>query len=610
MRFFRLLLAIAVVGAAGVLGYLAFRWVATPRHFADLVAADAIAYVRLSGVGTLSDRIVREEDLLGAREVQESLDRWYAKTLEEAGRGELGVPASVTRNLIESIDAIHVAVLPPADVPAGGRGELASVSAGDPQVILFVEMADLEPWQALVSELGSRVSEKDLSGEKVYDLTKVGGGTQLLAWPMGDVVVLSTEKPLADVIRAKEDGLSDSLADTEAFREAHGRFAAEGDLFFFANLAVVRETMAREIEGAEAPAFDWMEPADRERALAEARERKDADRRALHAWNEFGSVAGAVSADGRLVVEVRAAKGKKIPAFLVRDSEKKKLLERIPASAPLAVVAGYEGGKETRRSFSEWLKEKTGAGVRVEDLGMEAPVAKQLMEGLSQLEDEVVVIANDFMIAAIPVDEELAFFVAPNAAGKWGIAAIFDWEDRRQIETFNRKIFQEGSRQELPWQTLEYDGLSIRFLDLAEMAAEKGDGKLPEGLEQVQLRVGYALDDEFAYYGSVDLIRELRRPTGKTIADVVRYDGVDEENCFFFTLQVGPFLHGPRSQFEPLARVQEVLRRRIPAGARYSATVTADEERVTLRSNVPFPGLAAWLALDEDFHEEFRKAVE
>jgi len=41
-----------------------------------------------------------------------------------------------------------------------------------------------------------------------------------------------------------------------------------------------------------------------------------------------------------------------------------------------------------------------------------------------------------------------------------------------------------------------------------------------------------------------------------------------------------------------------VLRRQVPKDASWSITLSLQEEQATLRSNVPFAALAAWVGLD------------
>ena len=62
--------------------------------------------------------------------------------------------------------------------------------------------------------------------------------------------------------------------------------------------------------------------------------------------------------DGSLTVRAYTVPGKKLPDFLVRRPAEKQLFRRIPADALLAYAWTYEGGKKTRKAFSEWLKEE------------------------------------------------------------------------------------------------------------------------------------------------------------------------------------------------------------------------------------------------------------
>ena len=65
-------------------------------------------------------------------------------------------------------------------------------------------------------------------------------------------------------------------------------------------------------------------------------------------------------------------------------------------------MAGYDGGKKTRKDFSKWLTLEMARGGSGQALGIPAPVAA-LAKNLDRLEEDVVVIAKEFWVAALPV---------------------------------------------------------------------------------------------------------------------------------------------------------------------------------------------------------------
>jgi hypothetical protein len=214
--------------------------------------------------------------------------------------------------------------------------------------------------------------------------------------------------------------------------------------------------------------------------------------------------------------------------------------------------------------------------------------------------------AQDLWVAVLPVKTELVFGLAPDPTGRWGVLLAFDIEDRGQAEKLRQHIFEAGKRNELPWEETVHEGLTIRYLDLEKMLRKGGAAVLPpEVLQQVQLKVGYAQGDELFLAGSVEAIKFAHRPTGPVLADVVKREGVDAANAFQLTLQPGRLLHGP-TKVPPLEDLRKLLVRQVPKDASWSVTLTLEEERATLRSNVPFAALAAWVGLDL---EELGRAI-
>ena len=90
------------------------------------------------------------------------------------------------------------------------------------------------------------------------------------------------------------------------------------------------------------------------------------------------------------------------------------------------------------------------------------------------------------------------------------------------------------------------------------------------------------------------------------LADVVKRDHIDAANAFHLTLQPGRFLHG-NTRVAAGEKLLQVLRRQVPKDASWSITLTLQEDQATLRSNVPFAALAAWIGLNlNEFAQAFR----
>lgn len=555
------------------------------RHFAALLPAETIAYVRLRGANTLKDRLVQPGLLADAGVVQEKVARWYDGLLGAAGRDNpFGLPPETVQEFAGSLLSVHAAVVP--------------ADHGVQEPALFLELASSAVTAKVRRQLAERATEKDLQGARVLDLTTLPGKPAGALYVLDEtVLVVGPDGVLAPIIAAQTGGRKGSLAEADAFRRTEAELGQAGDLFVYFSADDLRRALSGNTDRPTrvpgrltAAGRDELLRHQDAQGLSHRAEIENAP------FKEIGYVGASAGVDGSLTVRAYTAAGKKLPGFLVRRPAEKRLFRRVPAGALLAYAWTYEGGRQTRKGLSDWLKEemKNGGTPLVP-----APLARLLTEQPERLESDVVVMARDLWAAALPVKTELALALAPDAAGRWGVLVAFDVEDREQAGKLRQQIFEAGKRHDLPWKETSYEGLAIHYLDLEEMMAAKGGGLPPELARQTQLQVGYALSDELFLIGSVEAIKFAHRPSGPVLADVVKRDRIDAANAFHLTFQPGRFLHAP-TRTPVLKNLWEVVGRQVPEDTSWSVTLTLEEDRATLRSNLPLAALAAWVGLDLD----------
>jgi hypothetical protein len=555
-----------------------------------VLPGDTIAYVRLSGVEKLKDRLILPEYLNNAEDLRKQLDAIYAAVLENSGElNPFGLPTASCKKYIAAVKSVHLAVLPP--------------TGPDEESVWLVEMADGETAQGFINEMGDKLKEKRLERSKVYEVdipSLKGRGDRdevfrrieeqiekgkppqpkkqsglLLTVLEESVLVYGPETALQRILKTTADGKSASLGHSKPFRTAEHDWGAEGELFFFVS-------------------FDSL------RALTKPGADKGGEGKP---FAEFGSLAGSAGTNGSLNVRIYAAEHRKFPEFMVRRPVKKQFLTRIPADSVLVAAWSYDGSKNARKSLSGWLKEeiKKGDGEGV----FSDPVSKLIANNLDQLEEEVVVMVNDLWVAILPVKTEMELFAAPDDKGRWGTAVFFDIEDKRQIEELKDHVFEAGNRAKLPWKVMTHKGVTIHYVDLEELGKKRGK-ELPAPLAAaIQTKVGYAQSDTLFVAGTVEAIKFVLDPQGPTLADVMKYDRIDKENAMQMTLQPGRLVHST-TKLGPLEGLKTMLADRIPKDSNLSLTVTFEETQATLKSNIPFATIATWIALERD---EFVKAA-
>jgi hypothetical protein len=412
-------------------------------------------------------------------------------------------------------------------------------------------------------------------------------GCSLAGMPPFESVVALDERTLAlgpnAALQQVIGGPSKSLTDTAAFQEAHGDLGERGDLFVFLNVTAIKDLARRTIEAGSAP--------------AEVKAQRQAEI-ANMPFRQVGCVAARVNVDGTLAVAAYTEAGQQFPDFLVRTPRAKKLPARIPAEAALTFIGSYDGGKKTRQGFVSWLQEETKRGGG--DIGgMPRAVAGAHAQNLERLESDGVVkvkgVAEDLWLAAIPVKTEMAVTLAPDAKGRWGVLFAFDVEDRAQADKLVEQIFVAGKGAGLPWKQTEHAGLTIHYLDLAEIIEQQaGASALPKPVADLtQLQIGYALGDELFLAGSVELIKFAHRPQGRTLANVLSVQGIDAQGAVLYNFQPGQLLHA-LAKVEELSGPLQPFVRQIPRTASYSISLSVEKERAMVRSNVPLAALTTW----------------
>jgi len=572
-------------------GYFAYNLLTASLDVAHLLPQDTPLYLRLQGVGDLKDRIVQTDHLNDVEQIRGKLDKFYSEIMEEASHDRsLGLDATNLDAFIRNIKTLHAAIVF-YDKQEGTRPVRRESST-----LVFLEMSCEEIIAKCLKDLGDKAKVKTIREEEVVDLGRKWGTFYVMN---KNVVVFGPEELLASVIDANINGRSESLADTDQYCKAYDDLGHEGDLFVFADLSRLRAAQYRMIDSVNVdsvyPGASELSSQEREQLVQQIDRLKERERKNLEeTWTLFKNldcIAGAAGVAGTLTVRVYTIAGKALPEFLVRPAQEKEFLERIPAEAVLTLSMGYQGGKEIRRSFADWIEKDVPENIR-------ESLTPQITGLLPRLEEEVLIIAEDFWACAIPVDTELAFCVAPDEKGRWGMAVFFDYEDREQVETLKKKLFEEGLRKNLPWQKSVDGDLTIHYLDLEKVAAENGE-EIPSDISDlIQLQAGYALNDELFVLGTLGTLRFALNPEGKTLADILSYDGVDAENAFLFVFRPGKLIDA-LGKIESLTGRLPPLVGQIPSEASYLVTLTLEKEQATLRTNIPFFSIGVLAALEE-----------
>lgn len=568
-----IVMLILAVGMGG--GYVAYLKLTAPKHFANLLPKDTLLYVRMKGIDTLKDNWVHREHLQDVKVVQEKIDEWYKESLEKASQNT-ELKEQTLKDFVQAFKTFHLAVC-----------VQEKEKHRRPNWIVFLEMANREIIDKLLKELGDQAKEKKILDQTVYDVR----GSSFISVIDKNIMILSeTEELLQTVLEIKSKSGSETLANSRQFQKAHDDMGRAGDLFLFFNLANFITEESRDAELSEKRTLpDWYSP----EMKAEAKKHQEKQRAMREEIKKFFSnldfVAGAADPKGSLTLRLYTVEGKTLPEFLVRKSRSKELFKHIPASAPLVYDVSYDGGKKTRQSFKDWFEKEVPKELVPREV-------QQAMGQLDQLENEVVVIAQDFWAAVLPVDKEMAMYIAPSDKG-WEFAVFFDYEDKAQVETLAKKLFEEGKRHQLPWEETTYEGLTIHYLDISKILPATEVAASKELAKYVQLQMGYAISDRFFMIGSVEALKFIHKPKGDTLYKGIALKGVDKKNAVQLVLQPG-YLCKALSKIDPLKQHMDRVIRQIPENASYSVTLTLEEKQATVRTNIPFTSLIAWIALD------------
>jgi len=520
-----------------------------------LLPANTLGYVRLNDIQRVRVEFIHRKHVKDADRIREQVNGLIQAAIQAWGRNgnALGINTQTLLQLIVELDVVHFGVSP-AKSPAAN-------SAGSPEPLVVLEFTERSGLDALLSDLKPKLSTSHIAGTPVKFVEMPQGPKAAFYLPDPRTIVLGTETLLGNALRRLQDADGKSLADSSRFQQTLRDWGEQGELFTYANLGVIREMLRQ------------------------------------NAFPTVSHVAASLRIDGGLSLRAYAAGKERFPKFLVRTPREKKFLRRIPADAVFLLSAGTESGKQTRRNFVEWINEQIAGGKRNGTTMLPQSwrdFAAAYSADSERIESEAFVIIQDLWLAVLPVKSESALFIAPDSTGRWGAAFLFDIEDKQQVEQLTKRVFQAGQRAELPWKQTTHEGLTIHYIDFAEVAKDAGKPVPPEVAQRAQLQVGYAENDELFFVGTLDAIKFAHQPTGKTLDSVLTYNNVDAQNAIMLSLQPGRILH--RTFGVP--QVDEVLKRlatQIPKETNYAVTLNFEPRQLTFRTNIPFPSLIAWM---------------
>ncbi len=524
-----------------------------------LLPHDALGYIRITDMARVRNEFIRPTHVKDAARI-----RWQVKHLIEQaflsfGRkgSSLGVKGETLLQLLFELEAVHVGTWNAE--PADGKTGLL-----DGNAIAVLEFSSPAGLDALFKQLKPKLKDKAVSGVEVQLLTVAGGPTTALYRPKPKTVVLGTDRSLEAALRRSRTKGSKSLADSLRFQQAYRDWGTGGELFAYVNLQAARMAV----------------PGLR--------------------FNTVTHLGASLRLEGGFSLRAYADKSKPFPKFLVRTSREKRFLSRIPADAVFLMSAVTDGSRQTRTNFVEWV---------MQELGRDDKSAKSLLPQSwrrfaesytadpKKIEGQAITFVEDLWLAVLPVKSESAFFIAPNKAGRFGAAFLFDIEDHEQVKRLAGQLFEMGNRAKLPWKETTHAGLTFRYVDFAEVAKAAGRAIPPEIAKRFDLRVGYAIGRQLFYVGTLDAIEFAHRPAGKTIDRQLRYDNVDAKNAIMLSLRPGRILH--RTFGVP--QVDSVLKRlaaQIPKDTNYAVTLNFEPTQLTFKTNIPFVSLIAWLVTE------------
>lgn len=532
------------------------RPVVAQDEIARLMPADTVLYYRVRNVKKVVERLIQPKHVKDAAKVQMQVNRLIAEVmLSLSEKQTLGLTGNSLMSLFFDIETVHFGMT----LPDFESGSLV------PEFVAVIRTKAPASLSGVMRDLAKTAKPKT-NGDRKLLLRKPPGAPPMAAARLNaTTLMVGTERAVESGVQRKQNGGGKSLADSPGYRQAIADWGNDGELFVFADLNRVRAGVQRRIPFA-----------------------------------SISHAALSLRIDGGLAVRAYAARGKRFPAFLVRTPSERRFLSRIPADAAFILGTGAEPGKTPRKNFVEWVTEELGRE-QMPGVALLPERWRTLAEAYAadpkRVENEAFVVIRDIWEAALPIRSESAFFIAPDAHGRWGTAFLFDIADRKQVAQLKTAIFESPERARLPWKTTDYQGLTIRYVDFAEIAKRDGRTIPPDLAKQAQLQVGYAEGKELFFVGTLEAIKFAHKPTGKTLDKELAYDNLDAKNAILLSLQPGRVLH--RTFGVPqVDRLLKAFASQIPEESNYAVTLNFAPKELTLRTNIPFVSLFVWLAME------------
>lgn len=522
--------------------------------YANLLPQDAAGYVRITDVQKVKNELVQPQHVKDAARVQQQITQLINRGIQQLAKpgNELGVSGWTLLQFVSSVKTLHVGL-------AGANAD------GAPQDFLVVlELSQTGAFEQLRKETAPHVTTRKIDGKEFSVINARGALGQAFFLLDAKTVVFGPAHALQAALKRMNGNGGKTLADSSKFRQAAADLAGKGQLFVYVDLDAVRKAASK--------------PAP---------------------FETVSHVAGSLGLDGGLTVRAYAEEGKEFPEFLVRTPRERRFLSRIPADAVFLIGQGVDGGPGARKNFVEWVLEELGRKERGRSIVFEK--WKQLTASYAgdpaRIEDDALAIVGDLWTAVLPVKSESALFVAPDSSRRWGAAYLFDIQDKDRVKALTQQVFSTGNRAKLPWKSTVHEGMTIHYLDFAEIAARTGKPVSPDVAKNVQLQVGYAEGKDLFYLGTLEAMKFAHKPTAATLDSELRFDNVDQKNAIMITIRPGRFLHRTFG----VAKIDDVLSRfasQIPRDSSYSVTLNFQPSQLTFRSSIPFVSLGAWIGVE------------
>jgi hypothetical protein len=562
-----------------------------------LLPKNALGYIRITDLARVRNEFIRPTHVKDAERIRRQVNRLLQQAVLSFGRqgSSLGVkgetllqlffeldgvqlgawyaePAKANSNLLHVDEAASFVKSGENRQPLTKRKEAGSFLYGNAELIAVLEFSRRSGLDSLLKELQPKLTGKTVAGVAVHLLAQPGRPTIALCRPAPKTIVVGTARSVESALRRSRTG-GESLADSPRFQQASRDWGTGGELFAYLDLQSARTTIP------ELP------------------------------FATVTHVAASLRLDGGLSLRAYADESKPFPKFLVRTSREKKFLSRIPADAVFLISAVTDGSRQTRTNFFEWA---------MQELGRDDKPARSLLPQSwrrfaeayttdpTKVEGQAFAFIEDLWRAVLPVKSESAFFIAPDKTGRYGAAFLFDISDREQMRQLAERLFEMGNRAKLPWKETTDKGLTIRYVDFAEIAKAAGRSIPPEVAKRFELQVGYAQGRDLFLVGTLNAIKFAHQPAGKTIDGELTYDNVDANNAIMLSLRPGRILH--RTFGVP--QVDSVLQRlaaQIPKDSNYAVTLNFEPTQLTFRTNIPFVSLIAWLVTEWQGHGKSAK---